>query len=217
MQFKQLILLVLIYGAVCAHAQNFNYAEVKLKGSCPRISYITNFDIPSVLGFWYRAFSTANLPSRCYENQGQNMFAANFDEKTLSIIICCRSAADKSIAYCGSDIGSGICTITKNPGEIIYSFADQSVTIYVLDAVYDRFVIVYGCNAGKGGRLRDETIFILSRTYTLSGADRERVDKVLKRNGIEFSTAKLVVQGPHIPYTPNSSCQRARPFQFIMN
>lgn len=205
MQVNRIFFFVILHCGVLARAQDFNYTEVQLEGFCPKISYINNLDLPQIVGYWYRAYSTADFPALCYENDGQNMYAASFDERTLSIVICCRSAANKSIAYCGSKIGSGTVTVTNKPGEFIYDFADQSVTIYVLDVVYDRFAIIYGCSAISG----EDTIFILSRDFHISETETERVEDVLEQNGIDFSNAKTIDQGPHIPYLPSSFCSRS--------
>lgn len=210
MQFKQIIFFVilhLLHCAVTARAQSsFNFTEVQLDGWCPKISYINNIDLPRIVGFWYRAFSTSNFPSLCYENQGQNVNIASYEEMSVSLTVCCRSAADNTTTYCGRKIGSGTCTATNNPGEFVYEFADQSVKVYLLDVVYDRFAVVYGYTADNEGFSDDDIIFILSRDYNISGTETERVRKVLERNGIDFSKAKPVAQGPNIPYLPNHRC-----------
>ncbi len=207
MRTNQLAFLLIIFWVAVTtadHRHDVNeFNEINLKGSCcPTIKYISNLNMARIVGWWYRAFSTANNPSLCYNNEGQTMYAAPLNERTLGIDICCRSAAINDIAFCGSIIGSGTVTATNNSGEFIYAFDDKSYTIYVLDTDYDNFAIVYGCNAGR--RMCDELIYILSRDYKLSGSAEARVRRVLQENGIEFSKARPVKQGPSTPYTPNS-------------
>lgn len=210
MHSNQLILLFVISYGAATLAQKLEFKELNLRGSCPKINYVSNLNMPRILGWWYRAFSTLDN-KLCYKNEGQTMYAAQFDAKTLSVAICCRSAADNNIAACGDNIGSGTVTATDNSGEFIYKFADESINIYVLDTDYDNFAIVYGCTA-RGRRNRDELIFVLSRQYKLSDELQARVEKALRDNGSDISRARPVVQGPRTPYTPNSSVCR-RPFQ----
>lgn len=212
MKFNQLIFLLIILIATTAHGVDFNYTEVELRGSCPKIKYINNLDMPRIIGWWYRAFSTLNNPL-CFDNEGQTMYAAQFDDKKLSVDICCRSASNNDLPVCGSKIGSGTVTAMNNPGEFHYEFDVQSFMIYVLDTDYDNFAIIYGCNPGRGRRLwRDDLIFILSRDYKISDALQTRVRNVLQQNDIQFSKARLVKQGPATPYTPNSRNCGRRPF-----
>lgn len=209
MVFNQLkFIFIIVCSATAAHGADLQYTEVQLKGSCPKIKYVNNLDMPRILGWWYRAFSTLNN-QLCYNNEGQTMYAAEFVEKQLSVAICCRSAANKYIARCGSKVGSGTVTATNNPGEFMYDFDVQSYKIYVLDVEYDDFAIIYGCNSGRGSHSRDDLIFILSRDYKLTDTVQTRVEHGLQRNGINFLKAKPVKQGPRTPYTPNSRrCDR---------
>lgn len=202
MKLNKLAFLLVIIAAATTHGQEFKFTEVELRGSCPKINYINNLDMPKLMGWWYRAFSTLDNHN-CYNNEGQTMYAAQYNDKTLNVDICCRSAVDSKIAACGSNIGSGTVTATSNPGEFTYAFDNNVITIYVLDTDYDRFAIVYGCKTGSGRRSRrEELIFVLTRDYTLTDSLEDRVRNVLQRNGSALSNAKRVSQGSSTPYTP---------------
>lgn len=193
-------LLSLIIFGVAVHGENFLFDEIQLNGSCPKISYITNLDIPRILGWYYRAYSNLDNPL-CFNNEGQTMYAAQYDETRINVEICCRSAAQPTIAICGANVGSGVVAATQNPGEFTYQFEENIYPDYILDTDYDNFTIVYGCKPGSRN-LRDEVIFVLSRDYTLNPTLQARVRAVLERNGVQWSKVKPVKQGRSTPYTP---------------
>lgn len=197
MKINQLILLCSILNAATAYRQEFNYTKVKLSGTCPTINYINNLIVPRLMGFWYRLYSTF-VSQFCYNNEGQTMYASQYDETTLGVAFCCRSAADKDISYCGTTVGSGTCIPTDNSGEFIYNFDNQSHTIYILGTDYDNYAIIYGCDSDGS-----ENIFLLSRdrNYTLN--IENDVINILQMNGADFSKAKPSKQGPRTPYPPN--------------
>lgn len=201
MYSHKLVFLLLILGSVVAYGAQFQYAEVQLEGSCPRIRYITNLDLPRIIGWYYRVFSNLDNPL-CLNNDAQTMFAATIDATGINVAFCCRSAADPTVTTCGEDIGSGRVTALSSPGEFTYQTKDNIYPQYILDTDYDNFTIVYGCKPGSGTDQRDETIFVYSRSYSLSVALKARVLLALERNGIQWSKARPVRQGSSMPYLP---------------
>lgn len=211
---KLLYYSLLIFSVTVAYGDEFTYTEIDLKGSCPKIKYINSFSLNRIVGWYYQAFSSIDN-SLCYQNEGQTLYAAQLDERTINLQMCCRSATNRDVAFCGSKIGSGTATATNNTCEFLYQTGTDSnnLLVYVLDTNYDDLTVAYGCRPGsRRGSRRKELIFVLSRDYKLSKSFETRARNVLQRNGIEFSNAKPVTQGQSIPYTPNSrSCGR-RPF-----
>lgn len=157
--------------------------------------------MPRIVGWWYRAFSSDNNPL-CLNNEGQTTYTAQYDDKTFHVQVCCRSAATPDIAVCGRDIGTAILSATSTPGEFTYELYNNVYPLFLLDTDYDNYAIVYGCKPGLEGR--DELIFVFSRRYQLNDTLVKRVRDVIQRNGIDWSKAKPVRQGPSIPYTPGS-------------
>lgn len=205
MKLIQLILLVIV-ATVAVYGEQFKYSEVQLKGSCPKIKYINNFNFPRICGWYYEAFASLTSPLCFNSNEGLTMYAVPFDDQTLSINFCCRSAADPKSATCGSKVASGTVKATSTPGELIYAFDNKVYNIYVLDTDYENFTIVYGCN--PAGRGRDELILIHSRDYQLTKSLEKRVRNVINLNGGNWSNAKPIKQGHSVPYTPNSPKSR---------
>ncbi len=199
-----IVSLLVILGVVATiHGQN-EYTVTDLGGRCPKISYVSNLNGPRVLGWWYRVFSSFESPL-CYNgNEGQTMYTAGYNDTTLNLDWCCRSAADPTVATCGAKVGTGTTVSSKN-GEFVYQFDDQSWLCHPLDTDYDNFAIVYGCKPDTG----EELVFVISRDYTLKNELVPRVDNVLRRNRIGWSKLKPVKHGPSTPYTPNSrNCGR---------
>lgn len=60
MKSNRLVFLLVIVGAAATThgGERFNYTEVELKGSCPKIKYINNFSFPRIVGWYYEAFSS---------------------------------------------------------------------------------------------------------------------------------------------------------------
>lgn len=202
MIYYKLVQLSIIFGAATAHVQKCNnYAEIHLKGLCPKINYIPDFNMSNILGWWYLVFSSKDNP-QCLNNEGQTFYAALFDDKTINIEVCCRGAETPDVAVCGRNVGSGSVKLTCNPGELMFPFGNDVYPSYVLDSDYGNFTIVYGCKPGSQGR--DEMIFVFSRGYQLNDTLVNRVRDVLKRNGISWSKAKPVKQGRTTPYLPGS-------------
>lgn len=195
----------IILGVTEANREEFEYFEKKLQGSCPKVKYITNFDLPRLIGWWYRDYSTPKFPE-CLDNEGQTIYAAEYDDTSLNLQGCCRSAANPTIATCGNKVGSGTVTFLPNTGDpasMVYQFGNSSYPIYILDTDYTNFVIVYGCKpVSERPTERDELIIVLSRDYELTVSFRNRVNGVLKRNDADLSKGERVKQGPRIPYTP---------------
>lgn len=208
MKSNKFVILLIIVGAAVTHAERFNYTEIDLKGSCPKIKYINNFNFPRIVGWYFEAFASLSSPKCFNKNEGLTMYAAPYDDESLTINFCCRSAATPNTATCGPEVGSGIVKVTSTPGEMTYEFNNKNkfYYIYVLDTDYENFTIVYGCN--PRGRERDELILIHSRHYKLSNALEHRIRKVVQQNGGDWSNAKPIRQGPTIPYTPNSPKSR---------
>lgn len=200
------ILLLIIVGVAASHAQLSNYTEVDLTGACPKIKYLNNLDFTRLLGWYYGPFTTLSSP-QCYNNnEGLTVYPAQYDENTILINFCCRSAAKPSVATCGSHIGSGTVKPTSTPGVLTYSYRDKVYQIHVLETDYDNYTVVYACNP-TGTRKepkRDELILIHSRDYQLSKRLEHRVRDILKQNGIDWSNVTPTKQGPSVPYTPNS-------------
>lgn len=202
---KSNIFLLIILGVAACHGQRFNYTEIDLKGDCPKIKYINNFNYPRVCGFYYEAFCSLSSPQCFNGNEGLTMYAAPYDDQTLSINFCCRSASSPSDATCGSKVASGTVKLTNNPGEMVYAFNDKVYNIYILDTDYDNFTVIYGCNPGsRRHQGHDEIILIHSRHYQLSESLEGRVRKAIQGNGGDWSKAKPIKQGPKMAYTPNS-------------
>lgn len=208
MRLNKFIFLCIILGVASTDNQKFKYAEVQLPGSCPKINYLINFDVPRLLGWWYRALTTTKYPqslkSECLNNEGQTMYAAEYDDTTLRIDACCRSAANASLPTCGNKVGSGTVTFVSNTTNSVimnYQFGNNTFPIYILDTDYDNFVVVYGCNAGSQHQ-REEFSVVLSRDYELADGFDKRARSILQRNDIDLSILKPVKQGPLIPYTP---------------
>lgn len=205
MKSYKLVLLLVIVGTAASHGERFNYTEVELKGSCPKIKYINNFSFPRIVGWYYEAFASLTSLQCFNSNEGLTMYAAPYDDQTLSINFCCRSASAQSMATCGRSVASGTVTATSTPGALTYAFNNKVYTIYVLDTDYENFTVVYGCNPGsRKHQERDELILIHSRHYQLSHTLERRVRNVIERNGGDWSNAKPIKQGCQIPYTPNS-------------
>lgn len=184
-----------------ANAQEHKYTEVQLKGSCPKITYITNPDLNRSVGWWYRVYSNFNN-SLCLNNEGQTKYVAQYDETTLNGQICCRSAANPKVPFCGKKIGSGtFSSVLENPGAFTYTFDGNTSTVYALETDYVNFIIIYGCKSGSGSD-RDEMIFVYSRNYSLNDALQTRVRTIIRKNKIDWSKAKPVKHGPFTPYTP---------------
>lgn len=198
-----------------AQAQEFQYAEVDLKGHCPKISYITNFNMDRIVGWYYIPFTTLNSPL-CFNNEGRSIYAAQFNENTINLEMCCRSAAKPEFAVCGSKVGSGTATVTSTPGQIdiIYEFDNNAYPVFILDTDYENYSIVYGCKTGSGRRSRrDELIIVFSRNYQLNENFEKLVLRVLEKNGADWSKVKRSKQGPSTPYTPGPRpCRRDRPW-----
>lgn len=194
---------------------DFQYKVVDMKGSCPRIRYIENFSMPRVVGWHYAAFSSIDNPL-CYANEGQTIYAAQFDATTITAQFCCRSAANPNEAFCGNTVGSGTIIPTNRPGVFTYYTKTDldKIEVQVLYTDYDDLTIVYGCRPSPCGcpTKRQELILVLSRNYKLSSASETTARNVLERNDIKFSNAKPVKQGPSMPYTPNSNSCNRRPF-----
>lgn len=205
MESSKFIFLLVIFGAAAIYGQRFSYTEVQLKGTCPRIKYINNFNFPRIVGWYYEAFASISS-SQCYNNnEGLACYVSPYDDHTITINFCCRSATNSSIATCGRDVASGTVSIESTPGEMTYRFKNKVYKIYVLDTDYENFSIVYGCNPGSGRHSgRDELILVHSRSYRLSKALENRVRRVIEENGGDWSIAKPIKQGSTVPYTPNS-------------
>lgn len=200
---KLTIILFVIIGAAAIYAEQFNYSEVDLNGACPKIRYINNFNFPRICGFYYEAFSSLTSTD-CYNgNEGLTMYGVPYDDQTLLINFCCRSATSPSTATCGKNVASGTVKLTSTPGALTYAFNNKVYTIYVLDTDYDNYTIVYGCNS-TGSRRRDELILIHSRHYQLSKTLEDRIRTVVEKNGGNWSNAKRIEQGPKMAYTPNN-------------
>lgn len=151
MYLDKLVRFFVIFGAATAifNGQENEYTELDLGGLCPKISYVSNLDGPRVVGWWYRVFSSFESPL-CYNgNEGQTMYTSALNESTLNLDWCCRSAADPTVATCGSKVGTGTTTSSKN-GEFLYEFDDQSWLCHPIDTDYDNFAIVYGCDPATG-------------------------------------------------------------------
>lgn len=211
MQSNILLLLLVVIGAAVTQAHEFKYAEAELKGLCPKISYITNFEMHRILGWYYIPFTTLNS-SLCLNNEGRTIYAAQFDDKTVNTDMCCRSAAEPEVAVCGSKIGTGAATATSNPGEFMYKFDNNVYPIYIIDTDYENYSVLYGCKPGSGRRSTlDELIIVFSRDYQLNDTFEARVRKVIKKNGGDWSKAKPSKQGDSTPYTPGPRpCSRDR-------
>lgn len=210
MKAIQTVLLLLIVRATVAHEQIFNYTEVELPGACPKIKYINSLDFPRILGWYYGPFTTLSSP-QCYNNnEGLTVYAASYDENTMLVNFCCRSAVSPKIATCGSHIGSGTVRPTSVPGALTFSYGKHVYTIYILDTDYDNYTVVYACNP-NGSRKRDELILVHTRDYHLSKPLEQRVRTVLQQNDINWSCLMPTKQGPSVPYTPNSRrCDKGR-------
>lgn len=193
---------LLILSVSSANGEEFQFAEVQLKGACPKIRYITNLNLPRILGWYYRAFSNTNN-SLCYNNEGQTMYLAQYDATRLNAVVCCRSVTEPNIPICGSSIGSGFVTHqTSSPGAFTYQFGNNIYPIYVLDTDYGNFTIIYGCKSGSKNYTLDEVILVVSRDYGLSPILWARARTALRANRIQWTKAKPVQQGSSIPYTP---------------
>lgn len=206
MKSNNLQIFLVILGVAAPYAlgstQGFTYAEVDLEGSCPKIRAITNLDLNTLCGWWYRAFNTLTNPL-CYNEEGHTIYAAPYNETALNFVACCRSAANPDTPACGDAIGTGYVLPGSNPGEFIYKFGSSEYILYSIDTDYVNFNLVYGCRSGNNAG-RDEQILVLSRHYELSTTVLDRIRDVLKRNGSSLSNVKAVKQGPSIPYTPNT-------------
>lgn len=109
-------------------------------------------------------------------------------------------SADPTVTTCGSDVGSGVISAVGGPGVFTYTVGSDVYPNFILDTDYVNFTIVYGCKPGS--QRRDETIYIYSRSYTLSESSQARVRRVLAANNIRWSDVRPVVQGPNMPYLP---------------
>lgn len=186
---------------ICAMVtpKDFIYKTEKLEGPCPTVRYVSNYDANAVLGWWYRVGSLSNNTA-CYKNQGETMYAVQFDNVTINIDICCQNAIDPSNAICGSVVGSGIATPGPQPGTLIYRFRGQIFPIYVLFVDYYTTGVAYGCRKGPHN-VREEILFLLSRGYTLNPAKQNEVGKILDSIGIRKSSILYIRQGDEIPQT----------------
>ncbi len=198
---NQSVFLFLIVSAVVTHGAEFQYDEIQLAGSCPKVRFITNFEMPRIIGWYYRAFSNLNN-TLCFNNDAQTMFAAAIDATTINVDFCCRSAANPTITICGDDIGSGRIAGLARAGEFTYETKGNIYPNFILDTNYDDFTIVYGCKPRSGSNQRDEKIFVYTRGYTLTATLLPRVRRVLERNGIQWSAVRPVRQGATLPYLP---------------
>lgn len=197
MNSVELIFLLIFLSVV--QGQEFQFSQVKLKGACPRITYATDVDLSRIIGWYYRVFSNLNN-SLCYKNEGQTMYAAQYNVTHITVNMCCRSAADTTVAVCGADIGSGYVIATTTPGQFIYEYLDNMYPAFVLDTDYESYTIIYGCKPGSRSNQRDEVLYIYSRDYMMSNIYQDRVRSVLEKNNIQWFEARPVKQGPTIPY-----------------
>lgn len=197
-----LLLIVCVARIATALGQNLQYAQVQLPGPCPKISYITNLETAGISGWYYRPYTNFNY-QLCFNNEGQTMFVSQYDNTTLTINTCCRSAADPKVSYCGAAVGSGTAsTNVPRQGEFIYKYLNNTYSVYVLDTDYKNINVAYGCKPASQPYLRDEIIFVLSREYNLNESLTARAREVLGRNGIQWSKLKTSKQGASIPYPP---------------
>lgn len=176
------------------------YSITNIGGGCPKIKFINNFNMDRIIGWYYLPYSTINNPL-CYKNQGQTMYAAQYDDQNVGLQMCCRSATNPNVTYCGEKVGSGKAAATNRAGEYLY----HSHLAYVLYTDYDDLTVAYGCRPESPGVNRSEVVYALSRDYTLTPESEARVRVVLKSNGIDVSIVKRVLHGKSIPYTPNST------------
>lgn len=196
MQLNTLVLLLTILRAATA----FEYGSYQLNGSCPKVSYITNLDLPPLLGWWYKPFSNFKSPL-CFNNEGHTAYAYPTNTTEISVACCCRSAVDTELVTCSPQVGTGILNALSNPGMFSYEFDDNIYTVFVLDIDYENFGVIYGCKPGLFNT-RDELIFIFTRDYQLSSTLEPRVRGVFQRNNIDWSNALAIKQGPSVPYIP---------------
>lgn len=182
---KLIFLFIVHLATVAALREEFKYTEVHLKGSCPIIKYVNNLSMSRIVGWYSQAFSSANN-SLCFNNEGQTVKVASFDNRTLSVQYCCRSPTDPDVADCGYKSG------TSSLDEFFYQTGIDDNGLHVLYTNYNDLTIAYGCRPSCKGSGRDELILILSSDYTLSPALETRALTVLENNGIKFSNAKFV-------------------------
>lgn len=192
--------LLIILSVIVACQAQFDYGSIQLNGTCPKIEYVKNLDLPRIIGWYYRVFSNLHN-TLCYQDNAQTMFAASKTATAIDVAFCCQSATNRSVSVCGEDVGSGVVAALPTIGEFTYQVKDNIYPNFILDTDYDHYTIVYGCKPGANNK-RDEVIFIYSRTYTLAPVYRRRVASVLAKNGIKFSDAKPVKQGDNYPYLP---------------
>lgn len=53
------------------------------------------------------------------------MYAVPYDDQTLTINLCCRSASTPNEATCGGSVASGTVKATSTPGELTYAFNNK--------------------------------------------------------------------------------------------
>ncbi len=200
---KFLLFLVVYVGVAAANCNEklkyseneFQYSDIDLKGSCPKIKYITNFRMDRIVGWHYQAYSSIKN-SLCFRNQGHTLYGARYDDKSLSVQLCCRSASNPRMTYCGSKVGSGFVTATNTTGKYLYQTGNEynNLPVFILDTNYDDYIICYGCRPApcEDGK-HTELIYILSRDYALSDTSRARVRNILELNGIKFSDVNPVL------------------------
>lgn len=210
---KVVFLLSIFIGAVVAQ---FHYDVIDLPGQCPRISFITNLDLPRIIGWYYRPHTNINYPL-CFNNGGQTMFAIPINATAFDLAFCCQSAANPQISICGPEVGSGLLTTTSRRGEFLYRNRGKIYPTYVLDTDYDTFAIFYGCKpyvpptpptappvfTPRRNNGRDETIFIYSRFYALTPVAMSRTRHFLADNHIDWNNVHWITQGNSVPYVPH--------------
>lgn len=193
MKLIKLIFSCIVLGTAIAYRDEFKYSEVDLKGSCPKIKYITNLSMSRIVG-WYCQASSSVDNSLCFNNEEHALYVASFDNRTLSVQHCSRRPADPDVAKCGSRDGSGIVTSANNRDDVFYKISTDDNDLLVLDTNYNDLTIAYGCKQSCRGSGREEIILILSRDYKLNPTLENRARSVLKNYGIKFSNAKIVKQ-----------------------
>lgn len=198
-----LVILSTILGGVTP----FTYSVYNYPEPCPKVEYITDLDFTRILGFWYRCFSNLDCPS-CLKNKGQTVYAYPYNSTSSGVAICCEAKSDPKQVTCSPEVGTGFINPSPNPGVFIYISNGQSYDTVVLD-MDDTYLISYACKAKEvkshRGRerikVRDEELYVYSRSYHDCKSLEDRVRCVLNRNNIEWSIAKPVEHGPTIPYT----------------
>lgn len=200
MYLNTLVIIFVTIGAVTP----LKFEEFKFPGVCPKVKHIVDLEFGNILGWWYKCFSTwdSNL---CFNNDGQTAYAHPFNSTVAGVVMCCRDAANPTQVNCSPEVGTGFIRPLA-AGRFNYEFDGQSYLTLVLDAD-ENTLITYGCNSksqrGRGRNdLRDEQIYVYSRSYERCKSLKRRGRRVLKQNGISGSNLKPVKHGSLIPYTP---------------